>query len=87
MSNCDCQENEDEASITTLASTDDKEPITFGNGLLITTVTSTAAVIFFGLRALGIGQQGALLTSMSLVSFMFLPAIFLSFGKKTLYNK
>ena len=75
MSNCDCQENiEDDESITT--ATADKERITLGDGLLITTVTSTAAAIFFGLRALGIGQQGALLTSMSLVSFMFLPAIF-----------
>ena len=77
MSNCDCQENiEDEPSITTVAATADKEPITFGDGLLITTVTSTATAIFFGLRALGIGQQDALLTSTSLVSFMFLPAIF-----------
>ena len=59
MSNC--QENKDEASITTAAA--DKEPITFGDGLLITTVTSMAAVIFFGLRTLGVGQQGALLTS------------------------
>ena len=75
MSNCDCQENiGDDESITT--ATADKERITLGDGLLITTVTSTAAAIFFGLRALGIGQQGALLTSMSLVSFMFLPAIF-----------
>ena len=75
MSNCDCQENiEDEASITTAMA--DKEAITFGDGLLITTVTSAAAVIFFGLKALGVGQQGALLTSTSLVSFMFLPAIF-----------
>ena len=75
MSNCDCQENiEDEASITTALV--DKEPITFGDGLLITTLTSMTAVIFFGLRALGVGQQGALLTYTSLVSFMFLPAIF-----------
>ena len=71
MSNCDCQENiEDEAA------TADKELITLGDGLLITTVTSTAAAIFCDLRALGIGQQGALLTSTSLVSFMFLSAIF-----------
>ena len=71
MSNCDCQENiEDEAA------TADKELITLGDGLLITTVTSTAAVILFGLRASDVGQQGALLTSTSLVSFMFLPAIF-----------
>ena len=72
MSYCDCQENEDE---TTVAATANKEPITFRDGLLITTVTSTTAVIFFGLRELSIGQQGALLTSTSLVSLMFLPAI------------
>ena len=50
MSDCDCRENEDE---TTVAATADKQTITLGDGLLITTVTSTAAVIFFGLRALG----------------------------------
>ena len=74
MSNCDCQENIDKES--SVAATADKESIAFGDGLLITTVTYTATIIFFGLRALGIGQQGALLTSTSLVSFMFLPAIF-----------
>ena len=64
MSNCDYQKNinEDEAA------TADKEPISFGDRLLITTLTSAAAVLFFILRALGTGQQGALLTSMSLVS-------------------
>ena len=77
MNNCDCLENiEDEASITNVTATADKEPISLGDGLLITTVTSTAAVICFGLRALEVGQQGALLTSTSLVSYMFLPAIF-----------
>ena len=71
---CDCQENiEDKTNVATTA---DKESITFGDGLLINTVTSAAAVIFFGLRVLGVGQQGALLTSTSLVFFMFLPAIF-----------
>ena len=71
MTNSDCQENiEDEAP------TADKEPMTFGDGLFITTVTSAATALFFGLRALGAGQQGALLTSTSLISFMFLPAIF-----------
>ena len=46
MSNCDCHENiEAETSMTT--ATADKELITLGDGLLITTVTSTAAVIFF----------------------------------------
>ena len=77
MSNCDFQEDiEDEASITNVTATTNKEPISFGDGLLITTVISTAAVIFFGLRALNVAQQGALLTSTSLVSFMFLPAVF-----------
>ena len=76
MNNCDCQKDEDEAPITTVAATDGKESITFGDGLLTTTVTSTAAVIFFDLRALSVRQQGALLTSTSLVSFMFFPAIF-----------
>ena len=85
MSNCDCLENiEDE---TTVAATAGKKPITFGGGVLITTVTSTAPAIFFSLRALGIGQQGALLTSTSLVSFMLLPTIFRSDDKKTLYYK
>ena len=77
MSNCDCQKNikkpiGDEVSITTIADVDAKEPI--GDGLLITTVAATAAVIFFGLRAVGTGQQAALLTSTWLVYFMFLPA-------------
>ena len=61
MSNCDCQENiEDEPSKTNETPTVDKEPISFRDGLLITTVFSVAAVLFFGLRALGVGQQGAL---------------------------
>ena len=77
MSNYNCLENiEDEASITNVTATADKEPISLGDGLLITTVTSTAAIIFFGLRALDVGQQGALLTSTSLVPYMFLPALF-----------
>ena len=71
MSNCDCQENIEDEAVTA-----DKELITLGDGLLITTVTSAAAVILFGLRASDVGQQGALLTSTSLASFMFLPAIF-----------
>ena len=72
--NRDFQENIDDEA--TVAATANKEPISFGDGLLITTVASTAAGIFFGLRKLGVGQQGALLTSTSLVSLMFLPAIF-----------
>ena len=41
----------------------------------------------FGLKELGVGQQGALLTSASLVSLMFLPAIFWYHDNQTLYNK
>ena len=79
MSNCDCQKNikkpiEDEVSITTVAATTVKELIAFEDGLLITIVAATAAVILFGLSAVGVGQQSALLTSTSLVHFMFLPA-------------
>ena len=77
MSNFDCQENiEDEAFKANEVSTAGIEPISFGYGLLITTVTSAAAVLFFRLRELSMGQQGALITSTTLVSFMFLPAIF-----------
>ena len=76
MSNCDCQKNikkpiRDKVSMTTVAATAAKEPI--GYGMLITTVAATAAVIFFSLKEVGEGQQGALLTSTSLVYFMFLP--------------
>ena len=66
MSNCDCK------SI--------KKPI--GDGLLITTVAATAAEMFFGLTAVVVGQQGALLTSMLLVYLMSLPA-FRSDDEKT----
>ena len=52
MSNCDCQGNIDDDEAT-VAATVDKGPIKFGDGLLITTVTSTAAVLFLGLRKLG----------------------------------
>ena len=75
MSNCDCQKNikkpfGDEVSITTVVATATKEPN--GDRLLITTIATTV-VIFFGLKTVGVGQQGALLTSTSLVYFMFLP--------------
>ena len=73
MSNCQENTDDDEATIAAMAN---KEPIALGDGLLITTVISTAAVIFFGLRELGVGQLGTLLISMSSVSIMFLPAIF-----------
>ena len=66
MSNCDCQKNL-------------KKPI--GDGLLITTVAATTTGIFFGLRGVGVGQQGALLTSALLVYLVSLP-VFRSDDKK-----
>ena len=67
MSNCDCQENikkpiNDECTIDGTAA---RKPI--GDGRLITTVAATSGAIFFGLRAVDMGQYNALLTSTSLV--------------------
>ena len=45
----------------------------FGYGLIITTIAATTAVIFFGLRLVGMRKGNALLTSMSLIWFMSLP--------------
>ena len=56
----------------TIAASVVEKPI--GDGLLITTVAATATRIFFGLRAVCVGQQSALLTSMSSVYLMNLPA-------------
>ena len=63
MSNCDCQENEDETTVAT------EKPI--GDGLLITTVATATVGIFCSLRA--IVQNDALLASTSLVWLMSLP--------------
>ena len=70
MSSCDCQKNikkpiNDRSTIDARAATVDAKPI--GDGLLITTVVATTVGIFFGLRAVGMGQHNALLTSTSLV--------------------
>ena len=65
MSDCDYQENI-------------KEPIEYGltiayaaaekpDGLLITTIAATTVGMLFGLRAMGVGQHDALLTSTSLL--------------------
>ena len=67
MSNCDCQENikkpiNDECTIDGTAA---RKPIE--DGRLITTVAATSGAIFFGLRAVDMGQYNALLTSTSLV--------------------
>ena len=72
MSDCDRQKNNKKQ--TDDASTVDRwmmHPI--GDGMMITTVAATAAVIFFGLRLVGMGQGNALLTSTSLVWFISLP--------------
>ena len=63
MSNCDCQKNI--KNPINDGSTVDKKPI--GDGPLITTVAATTAGIFFGLRAVDMGQHNALITSRLLV--------------------
>ena len=74
MSNCDCQKNiekpiNDRYTVDTTAA---KEPI--GDGPLITNVAATTVRIFFGLRAVGMGQHDALLTPRS---FVYLLSFFL----------
>ena len=65
MSNCDCQENIKEPIEhgPIITGTTAEEP----DGLIITTVATMAAGIFFGLRAMCLGQHDALITSTSLV--------------------
>ena len=60
MSHCDCQENIDDDE-TTVAATVAKKPI--GDGLPITTIAAMTVGIFFDLRAIGVAQHDALLTS------------------------
>ena len=57
-----------------------------GDELLISTVAATAAGIFFRIRAEGVGERGALLTSTSLIYLISLP-VFRSDDEKTLHNK
>ena len=73
MSDCDYQKNNKKPTDdrSTVDATTVKKPI--GDGLIITTVTATTAVIFFGLRLVGMRQGNALLTSTSLAWFMSLP--------------
>ena len=73
MSNCHCQKNikkliDDGSTVDTTTS---KKPM--GDELLINTVASTIVGIFFALKAAGVGQHNALLTSTSLAWFMSLP--------------
>ena len=75
MSDCDCQKNIKKPinDGSTVDATAGKKPI--GDGLLIATIAATTAVIFFGLRVVGVRQHNALLTSTSLVyllSFFYL---------------
>ena len=67
MSDCDYQENIKKSinDGSTIGAAAAKKPI--GDGPLIATVTATTAVIFFGLRVVGMRQDKALLTSSSLV--------------------
>ena len=58
MSDCDCQKN-----IKRLEPTVDDVQKPIGDGLLITTVASTTVGIFYALRAAGVGQHNALITS------------------------
>ena len=73
MGDYGCQENikkpnDDGSTVEAMAA---KKPT--GDGLLITTVVSTIVGIFYALRAVGVGQYNALLTSTSLAWFMSLP--------------
>ena len=68
MSDCDCQKNIKKSEPTV---DDVEKPI--GDGLPITTVVSTTVGIFYALRAAGVGQHNALITSTLLACFMSLP--------------
>ena len=65
MRACDCQKN-----IKKPNASDVKKPIE--DGLLITTVASMTVGTFCALKAAGVGQHNALLTSTSLACFMSL---------------
>ena len=75
MRDCDDQNNkkptDDGFTVTATTAVLSFQPI--GDGLIINTVTATAAVIFFGLRLAGVGQQNALLTSTSVTWLMSSP--------------
>ena len=70
MSDCDDKKNKPDDG-STVDATAIKKPI--GDGLIITTVTATTAIIFFSLRLVGMRQGNVLLTSMLLAWFMSLP--------------
>ena len=67
MSDYDCQKNIKKSinDGSTVGAAAAKKPI--GDGPLIATMAATTAVIFFGLRVVGMRQDKALLKSTSLV--------------------
>ena len=68
MGDCeDCQNKDNDGVDATAA----KKPIV--DGLIITTVAAMTAVIFFGLRLVGMRQGNVLLTSTLSAWFMSLP--------------
>ena len=69
-SHCDCQENIDDDETTEAATVTEKS---IRDGLLITTIAATTVRIFVSLRAMGVVQNDALITSMSLALLMSLP--------------
>ena len=73
MSDCDRQKNNKKVigDGSTVDATAAKKLI--GDGLIITTVAATTAVMFFILRLVGMRQGHALLTPTSLACFMSLP--------------
>ena len=73
MGDCDCQKNSKKPDHdgSTVEAPAAKKPT--GDGLLIATVASTTVGMFYELRAAGVGQNNALLTSTLLTWFMSLP--------------
>ena len=72
MTDPDDQKSKSVDDRSTVDTTATKKPI--GDGFIVTTVTATSAVIFFGLKLVGMRQCNALLTSTLLPWFMSLPA-------------
>ena len=62
MSDCDCLKNIKKSEPTV-----DDVRKSIGDGMLIATVATMTAIMFFGLRVVGVRQDNALSTSTSLV--------------------
>ena len=72
MSNCDCQKNIEDPIKDASNFDCRKKP---ADGMMITTVTTTTAGIFFMLRGVGIEQERAILVSMAVAYLQSLPSI------------